>query len=228
MSGVFASIAEDIASQPFAPDVESFIVFGSNIWNQVMGATPGDTDICIVVNNRDTDLERITDFLFSRFTNPDYRIYFKDEVESDLQFMDKGVGVLALEYFSLGTVLYGENIFIEKLKRVNRAQLKESYLNKIFEYIVRIREAHFSKRNSIEYKHWHINKYIVRLLIDLLLYYDYISYPSLQHLTKQDIIERAKQAGILSQNTVVDFEDTHKLYAVFEEINKWVVAAHTS
>ena len=114
-----------------------------------MGKVSDDVDICIVVNNRKADLHQISEFIFTNFKKPDFRIYFQDEIDSNLQFMDIGVGVFAMEYFANGVALFGENIFIKKLSKINKFKLKESYLNKIFEYVIRIRVAYISKKFNI-------------------------------------------------------------------------------
>lgn len=227
MKKSFKKTIDALPKQTFTKDLTCFIVFGSSVSNNVMEAKPGDVDVCVVVKNRNADLHAIVDFIFSQFKEPDFRIYFEDEVKSDLQFMDKGVGWFALEYFAHGIVLYGENIFIKKLATVDRARLKESYLNKIFEYIIRIREAYISKNSSNTYRLWHLRKYLIRLLIDILLYRDHIRYGDLAHLSKIDIINLGKKYTILGSKTTVDFNNLESMYGAYREINEHVVAHHS-
>lgn len=141
--------------------------------------------------------------------------------------MDVGVGAFAMEYFANGISLFGENIFIEELSKVGKAKLKESYLNKIFEYIIRIRVAYISKKTTYEYKMWHLYKYTIRLSIDILLYEEYIVYGDLKKLTKFEILSLCKKHDIISNNTKVDFENLENMYELFQEINLYVVRYHT-
>ncbi len=203
----FIKVKNDLPNQSFAKDLVCFICFGSSVVNNNMGKIPDDIDVCVVVNSRLADLHEVSEFIFKNFKKPDFRIYFQDEIDSRLSFMDKGVGVFAMEYFANGTSLYGENIFSRKSKELSRKKLKESYLNKIFEYIIRIREVHISKNSTEEYKMWHIHKYVIRLSIDILLYEGIIKYGDLKHLTKFEIIKYCKKNGIIQDETKVDFEE---------------------
>lgn len=222
----FDGVKNNLLNQSFSKDLTCFIVFGSSVVNHNMGKVPDDVDICIVVNNRGADLHQISEFIFTSFKKPDFRIYFQDEIDSNLQFMDIGVGVFAMEYFANGTVLFGENIFIKKLSEVSRSKLKESYLNKIFEYILRIRVVYISKNINYEYKMWHIHKYVMRLLIDILLYHDYITYNNLKKLTKHKIIDLCRTRKIIKKDAIANFDDLEKMYELFQEINLYVVNVH--
>ncbi len=124
MNKDFEAVKRDLPAQPFAKDLVCFVVFGSSVVNSNMGKPPGDVDVCIVVNSRETDLHRISEFIFGHFEKPDFRIYFQDEIDSNLQFMDVGVGVFAMEYFANGVSLFGENIFIGKLSKIRKSKLK--------------------------------------------------------------------------------------------------------
>lgn len=223
MNEDFNTVKELLPKQPFAKDMVCFIVFGSSVANNNMGNIPQDVDVCVVVQNRTSDLQSLTDFIFKCFSGPDYRIYFLDEIKSDLPFMDKGVGAFSMEYFANGICLYGTNIFTESLKKISRYKLKESYLNKIFEYVIRIRETRYSLAYDGKYRFWHINKYIIRLIIDILLYEDAIIYGDLKQYSKYDLIKKAKDNNIISHNTEVNFNSSNSLYALYDEINIYLI-----
>lgn len=227
MDADFENVKLKLPDQPFSKDIVCFIVFGSSVTNHTMGMIPDDVDVCVVAKNRNADLLQISDFIFSSFKKPDFRIYFQDEINSNLPFMDVGIGVFAMEYFASGISLFGENIFIEKLSKISKSKLRESYLNKIFEYIIRIRVAYISKNFTHEYKMWHLRKYIIRLLIDILLYNGHIIYTDLKRLSKYDIIDLCKKYRILKKESVIDFENLENMWALFQEINLYVVGYHT-
>ena len=223
MNMEFSLVKELLAKQPFSKDLVCFIVFGSSVVNSNMGNAPQDVDVCVVVKNRNADLQSITEFIFKCFPGPDYRIYFQDEIDSRLPFMDKGVGVFAMEYFANGMSLFGDNIFINKLNEIDKNKIKESYLNKIFEYVVRIREVRYSLSFDGKYRFWHIHKYIIRLIVDILLYKGIISYKELTHKSKHDLLELSKINGIVSKDTVVNFDSSVSLYALYDEVNMYLV-----
>lgn len=227
MNADFESVKQKLPEQLFAKDIVCFIVFGSSVTNHTMGMVPDDVDVCVVVKNRDADLLQISDFIFSCFKKPDFRVYFQDEIDSDLPFMDVGIGVFAMEYFASGVSLFGKNIFIEKLSKISRRKLRESYLNKIFEYIIRIRVAYISQNSTHEYKMWHLRKYIIRLSIDILLYNGHIVYADLKKLSKYDIINLCKKYGIIKTESGVDFENLENMYVLFQEINLYLVHDHS-
>jgi hypothetical protein len=220
----FNTVKELLPKQPFVKDLNCFIVFGSSVANSNMGKAPQDVDVCVVVNNRNADLQSVTEFIFKCFPGPDYRIYFLDELNSKLPFMDKGVGVFAMEYFANGISLYGKNIFSEMIKNVDKIKLKESYLNKIFEYVIRIRETRYSLAHDGKYRFWHIHKYLIRLIIDILLYEEVIRYEDLRYKSKYELIEHAKDAGIIPQEVEVNFDSSNSLYLVFDTINRYLVS----
>lgn len=223
----FEAVRKELPLQSFASDITCFIVFGSSVVNYNMGKAHDDVDVCVVVNDRSADLDQVSNYIFDSFKKPDFRIYFKDEVDSNLPFMDKGVGVFAAEYFANGVSLFGENVFIEKLNQISKIKMKEAYLNKIFEYIIRIREVYISRISSDEYRMWHTFKYVIRLSIDILLYENRIVYSDLKKLSKHDIVNLCKKYSIIRNETKVDFDDLKNLYELFKEINLYIVNCHT-
>lgn len=223
----FKEIQKDLPSQDFVKDIRTFIVFGSNVVNNNTGQIPDDIDICVVVKNRTADMDKITQYIFSKFPKPDFRIYVEDELESNLNFVDVGNGLFAMEYFANGLSLYGENIFIEKLQNVDREKLAQSYLNKIFEYILRIRTAYLSPNLTPEHKKWHLNKYVLRLSIDILLYRKHVSYADLKELNKDQIFDLCRKHGIIKEDREIEYGNTESMYDVFTEINRNVVEFHT-
>lgn len=227
MNADFDTVKNLLHTQHFITDVLCFIVFGSSVVNSNTGTAPQDVDVCIVVRNREADLQSITEFVFKCFPGPDYRIYFLDELESNLPFMDKGVGVFALEYFADGISLYGENIFRNLLKNIDKNKLKESYLNKIFEYVIRIREVKHSLAYDGKYKLWHIHKYIIRLIIDMLLYNEVFSYAELKNKTKLDLLELARKNNFFPTELEVNFDSSNSLYKLYDYINLYLVRSTT-
>jgi len=219
----FNIVKDLLTKQPFSKDLSCFIVFGSSVANSNMGNTPQDVDVCVVVNNREADLQSITEFIFKCFPGPDYRIYILDEIESQLPFMDKGVGLFAMEYFANGISLFGKNIFIDELKKVDTNKLKDSYMDKIFEYIIRIREVRFSLAYDGKYRFWHIHKYIIRLIIDILLYEDIIQYSDLHAKSKYELISLAKENGIIPRELEVNFDSSISLYLLYDQINLYLI-----
>ncbi len=219
----FHRVRLKLLKQKFITGIECFIIYGSCIQNANFGIKPDDTDICIVANNRDIDLELLAEFIFDNFENPDFRVYFKDEVESKLDFVEIGVGIFSIEYFANGFSLYGKNIFVDKLKNIDREKYTSSHLNKIFEYFLRIRREYMSKKNTYEYRRRYISKYVVRLLRSILLATKLATYNQLQNLTKEQIIDLAKHAGIIRKDSIINFDSTKELYHLFEEINEYVI-----
>lgn len=226
MNTDFETVKKLLSTQSFASDLECFIVFGSSVVNNTAINNPEDVDVCIVVRSRESDLQSITEFVFKCFPGPDYRIYFLDELGSQLPFMDKGVGLFAMEYFANGISLWGENIFVKLLETADREKIRESYLNKIFEYVIRIREVKYSLAHDGKYKLWHIHKYSVRLVIDILLYNGILKYENLKDKTKMDLFNMARDLGVFPEGFVVNFDSSNSLYELFDYINLYLVDEH--
>jgi predicted nucleotidyltransferase len=108
MQPFIETLKAEIKNEPFVDSVVCFIIFGSYVY---FGKDPNDVDICVIVKNRNVDLKLLSNYIYSKFKNPDVTIYFKDELESNIPFTDIGNGVFAIEYLSYGIPLYGDNFF---------------------------------------------------------------------------------------------------------------------
>lgn len=216
-------IRSKLLSEKIVKYIECFIIYGSSVKNLNTSYEPADTDICIVLNDRDIDLELISEFLYNNFEKPDFTIYFRDEIDSGLPFTDKGAGVFSLEYFSHGFSIYGQNIFREKLLALDRSVYIESHSSKILEYILRIRNEYISKESSYQAKKRFINKYIIRILRSIFLSSGIANYEELQDLSKEQLIELSIKQNILPQNTVVNFDSVKEMFVLFEKINRYVL-----
>jgi len=224
---IFDPIRLKLLNQKFLKDLDCFIIYGSSIKNVNFAHKPDDTDICIVANNRDIDLELLSEFIFDNFENPDFRVYFRDEVNSNLDFVEIGVGIFSLEYFANGFSLYGENVFKEKVSKMQKNKYIESHLNKIFEYFLRIRREYMSKNNTYEYKRRYVCKYVIRLLRSILLSGGHATYVQLQNITKEQVVDLSKKVGVIRLDFKVNFDSTKELYNLFQEINEYVVRKYS-
>lgn len=216
-------IRKRLMSEKIIKYIDCFIIYGSNIKNINQSYAPEDTDICIVINDRKIDLELLSEFLYNNFEKPDFTIYFRDEIDSKLPFTDKGAGVFSLEYFSHGFSLFGQNIFKDKLLALNKDKYIESHSNKIFEYILRIRNEYISKENSYQFKKRFINKYIIRILRSILLSSGAATYEQLQETSRDQLIDISKKENILSKTITANFDSPKEMYSVFEHINQYIL-----
>ena len=216
-------IRRKLLSEKIVKYIECFIIYGSSVKNLNTSYAPADTDICIVLNDRDIDLELLSEFLYNNFEKPDFTIYFRDEIDSGLPFTDKGAGVFSLEYFSHGFSIYGQNIFKEKLLALDKNAYIESHLSKILEYILRIRNEYISKESSYQAKKRFINKYIIRILRSIFLSSGIANYEELQDLSREQLIEISIKKNIIPQNTVVNFDSLKEMFVLFENINRYVL-----
>jgi len=213
-------IRKDLIDMPFINDLVCFVIFGSSVY---FSKTANDTDLCIVVKDRKTDLKPIATFIYKNFSNPDFTIYFEDEVNSYLPFRDIGTGIFALEYLSNGIFLYGDNIFSEKLKQIDATKYKDTILEKIFDYILRLRIVYFSQNKDTKYKIEYFKKYLLRLIISILLYLEYKSYLELSKMSNIEIIYFCIEKNIILKNTKPDFENLEKMFDLFQEINIFII-----
>lgn len=211
-------LVKDLENHSFKNNILSFILFGSNFVNNNTNYKPDDVDICIVCK-KGADVKSIGEFVFKHFEKPDFRIYFDYELESKLNFVDVGNGSFALEYFASGVCVYGKNVFEGMLTKADKTLMKNGYLNKIFEYILRIRVAYISKNKDNIYKLWHLNKYNVRISIDMLLYLDIIEYKDLKELDKEKLFDTCKKYNVLKSDFIYNFEDIDTMFSMFEDIS---------
>jgi hypothetical protein len=217
-------VKENLLLTNFANNILCFVVYGSSVNNQSYVRKSNDVDLCLVLKDRNVNLEEVSNFIYSNFEKPDFTIYFQDEVESTMPFRDTGISYFCIEFFANGVLIHGENIFKEKLLKLDREKYKFGHIEKIFEYTLRIRRGYYSKTfSSKEERNGFLNKYITRLLRSVLLYYDYSTYLELENMQQNEIYMHAKKCNIISDKVGPIFSSDISLYQVFEEINLYVI-----
>ena len=220
-------ITDGLLLTSFIDKIKCFIIYGSSVNNKSSLRKSNDVDMCIVLKDRSADLKELSRYLYGNFDNPDFVIYFEDEILSGLPFRDTGVGLFCVEFFAHGVLVWGENIFKEKLAVLDKLEYQKSHLDKIFENILRIRRGYNSKTMSGEEKLIFLNKYTVRLLRGILLYSEHQTYLELEQMEKDEIWDACKSLGVLSEDQMTVYSDPESLYSAFEEISLYVVKQHT-
>lgn len=211
-------LREELRKEPFINSVDCFIIFGSYVY---FGKDPNDADICVVVKDRNANLELLSNYVCSKFKNPDLTIYFKDELESGIPFTDIGNGIFAIEYLSHGIPLYGDNFFKSLLLNVDRNKYKESLFQKAFEYVLRLRVVYYSNKD-VEYKKSYFCKYVIRLAKSILLFLG-SDYSELMTLNNEEIGKMLVQKGVIKKQKQEDFGSLVYLFTLFEELNLFLL-----
>lgn len=217
------SIKNKLKEQDFLGNLHSFIIFGSSIHKRTIA---NDTDICIVLEraNDDTTTKRIAEFIFNNFEKPDYAIFLKEEIESNLPFSSLGNGLFSLEYLSRGYCIHGENIFKKKIIGMDRSKYKESILIKSFEYILRLRLVYFSLKHDDQYKFIFFQKYLTRLVRMILLYEDHVTYDHVETFSRIELLELAKNLSIIKENYDFSNITLDDYYDIFKGVCKYIVS----
>ena len=219
-------VKSTLLNEDFVGFLSCFIIYGSSIHRKGKGV-PNDTDICIVLKSRQADLEKIADFCYKNFKNPQFTIYYEDELNSSLPFRDTGVGWFAMEFFSQGTAVYGNNIFIKLLEKVSLNDYRRSHLEKVFEYILRIRSTFLSHTVTSEYKLVYLNKYITRLLRGIILFSGFSTYRQIEAMQQLEIYDFCKKCGVLPGDSTVDLTSLQSMYKIFEQANIYALSIRT-
>lgn len=222
MESVIEKLREEIEKESFVRDIDCFIIFGSYVY---FGKNPNDIDICVVVKDRNANLESLSNYICSKFENPDLTIYFRDELESGLPFTDIGNGIFAIEYLSYGIPLYGENLFKNLLLKIDRNKYKESLLQKAFEYVLRLRVVYYSDKD-VEYKKKYFCKYVIRLAKTTLLFLG-SNYSELMTLHDEEVVRLLVQSGVARTITLGDLNSLDYLFELFEELNLLLLTFNT-
>ena len=189
------SSSEKIKNSEISKSLVSFLVYGSCLTK----ADPSDTDICVVVKNDQNDYSKILHFICENFKNPDVTIYKELEVHSGLPFSDIGNGTFSLEYLSRAVILFGNNPFIDKLSKTQRKLIKQSQLEKLYQYILKIRIYGFSKTFSTKEKEIYLNKYVTRLIRMFLLYSGALTYDNIDSFSRTQLLGLGQLQGLFSR-----------------------------
>lgn len=217
-------IKENLLLTNFVDNILCFVVYGSSVNNHSYIRKSNDVDLCLVLKDRNVDLQEVSNFIYANFEKPDFTIYFQDEVESTMPFRDIGISYFCIEFFANGVLIHGKNIFKEKLLKLSKEKYKFGHIEKIFEYILRIRRGYYSKDfSSKEEKSNFLNKYTTRLLRGVLLYYEYCTYLELENMQQNKIYILVKKCKIINNKNDTIFSSDISMYKIFEEINLYIV-----
>jgi len=191
-------LKDEFEHMPWRDSVVCYLLFGSlvNIPSLTLNR---DVDLCFVLRSRSADvLGDVREYLHSRFVNPDVTVYYVEELDAPLPFRDIGNGLFALEYLALGTTIYGRNIFVDMLERASRVDYRRSLLEKIFDYVLRIRRCFLVERDDAA-KLAYVDKYLQRLIVDILLFREAASLASLSAMHREDVFTSGAKEGLFNQ-----------------------------
>lgn len=185
----------EVKSSYLKKETESLIFFGSRLYEN--NSPKSDHDLCVVLLHRDKQiLDDFKKILDKYFDNLDLTIYYHDEIDSSLPFRDIGMGVFALHYLALGKALIGKNIFKSQLKKISPVVYKHSLKEKIYDYVLRLRRMYISN-TPIDDKLIYFEKYLSRLIIDLILYYDLDQLEKLINFNPEEVFSLGEKLGIV-------------------------------
>jgi hypothetical protein len=189
-------LQSDFLTLPWRRGVTSYLIFGSlvNIPSLTLNR---DIDLCFVLTDRDQELTRsVKQYLAANFIKPDVTIYYLDELGASLPFRDIGNGLFALEYLALGKTIYGRNVFVEMLQSASQVEYRRSLLEKIYDYVLRLRRCFLVEVDETA-KFAYADKYLQRLVLDVLLYLKIESMASLSAMKREDIFSNGAAAGLI-------------------------------
>lgn len=204
---------------PWKDSVASYLIFGSlvNIPSLTLNK---DIDLCIVLSQRSELLmQQVREYLAANFIRPDVTVYYKDELDGPLPFRDIGNGVFALEYLALGKTIFGRNLFIEMLQRASAVEYRRSLLEKMYDYVLRLRRAFLVEPDPAA-KFAYVDKYTQRLVLDLLIYLGVETMESLLSMNRDDIYRHATSADLMSapiQQRLIARSSIHDVLDAYEE-----------
>ena len=193
----FSKLVETIKKSTLYPNVDSLIVFGSQLHQGKKVAK--DEDFCLVLRERETDDMDIVAKIFRKhYRNLDITVYYKNELSGDLPFRDIGTGCFAMHYFALGKPLIGKNIFVEKYQKLSKKLYKQSLKEKMFDYLLRLRKEYVVQRIQKD-KIAYFRKYTARLLVDLMIYNDSSILMSVMKDSPEVVLQKARRLKIISK-----------------------------
>lgn len=181
---------------PWRNGVASYLIFGSlvNIPSLTLNK---DIDLCFVLEDRSVHLnDQLRQYLTTHFIKPDVTVYYRDELEAPLPFRDIGNGLFALEYLALGKTIYGRNVFVDMLQSASQVEYRRSLLEKIYDYVLRLRRCFLIELDEAA-KFAYADKYLQRLILDVLLYLKIESMASLSVMKREDIFSHGASAGLV-------------------------------
>lgn len=153
----------DLLKTIYKEDIICALLFGSALFEK----NPRDIDIYILF--KEYNPKHLEHLRKIKKNYPEFDLTFQwfDQVQGIEKFRLGNQGSYYLQILSTAKTLYGDNIFTEKYKekKLNITQ-KNDLLEKINDYFLRLDQAFIN--NKFKNKKYFFNKYISRILLDLL------------------------------------------------------------
>jgi len=148
-------------------------------------------------------------------------LYLQKEIDTDLSFFTREY---VLEYLSKGLCICGKNIFKNKFEKIIETEYQKSILIRSTEHTQMVRKVFFSNIYSNEYKLKYIKKYILRLSVNILLFYKIKPYAELSILPYLEVMRLMKE-NLFIESEVVKLDSLKESFGVFCIISSNLVGA---
>lgn len=202
----FLRLKKEIQSFSFKENIVCLLLYGSIIFND---KNSEDLDGIVVVKKVDSTLNDLFILLRGRYKKLDFNIYSYEEVVGNLSFYTRE---FKLEYLAEGLCLYGENIFKDEFKKIDRYRYRHSILIRSIEHLQMVRQNYFNS-SSDDLKIKYLKKYFLRISKNILLFKGIENHTSVNNLNQDEIMEKLVRLGMF--NNIPGKSATESLDEIF-------------
>lgn len=175
--------AKNFVSSIFDKDrIQCVIIYGSSLNKN--NINPKDIDILILLDKYECGDMNVFNKKKS-ISNFEFFIDYKDQIlRKGINNYQRGRhGAYFFKILAYGKCIIGSNFYLKNINKVSNNIVYRDLLFRIEEYFYRI-QKHFLNNRRIDIVY--IKKYILRIILDILLYYDLINFTNFNdlHYTK--------------------------------------------
>ena len=145
-----------------------------------------DLDFHLVLKKIDENtLAEIKD-IFGFSSKIDLSIHSIDEIVKNdkIYFQNGNQGLYFMHILASSEVLAGKNIYIDLIKKIDKKKSDNSIIEKMRYYIWNLRNNYISRNENLSF----YKKYFIRIILDILIIFNYIDYRNIANLNNRKII----------------------------------------
>ena len=125
--------------------------------------------------------------IFGFSSKIDLSIHSIDEVvqNNKIYFQNGNQGLYFMHILASSEVLFGENIYIDLIKKIDKERFNNSIIEKMRYYIWNLRNNYVSGNKNLNF----YKKYFIRIIMDILMIDNYINYKNISNFSNRKLVD---------------------------------------
>ena len=185
---IVKSFVDEVVRTFESDSISAILYYGSRAYDRFHATSDYDLMVLIKSNKNPRDLIKIGK-IANKYPNFDITFRYLSDIESigwD-KFRHGSHGIFFMHVLAGSTILYGDNIFARKLAHIDPVAYKQALNEQIEDYFWRLNHWAVNDAENICNDIAKYQKYIARIIQDMLVYHGDISYQEINHCQDIDL-----------------------------------------